>query len=60
MKLLLIHTGGTIGMVPTPDGLAPQAGMVEAALEAMLPAGITLVRHIFDPLLDSADVGISC
>ncbi len=59
MKLLLIHTGGTIGMVPTPDGLAPQAGMVEAALEAMLPSGITLIRHVFDPLLDSADVGPS-
>jgi len=57
MDLLLIHTGGTIGMVPTANGLAPQKGVVEDAIAARLPAGVTLHQHIFDPLLDSADVG---
>ena len=57
MDLLLIHTGGTIGMVPTANGLAPQKGVVEDAIAARLPAGVTLHQHVFDPLLDSADVG---
>lgn len=57
MQLLLIHTGGTIGMAETPAGLAPKRGLVEAALEARLGAETTLASHVFDPLLDSADVG---
>lgn len=57
MRLLLIHTGGTIGMAPGPDGLAPVRGLVEAALEERLPAGATLETHVFAPLLDSANVG---
>ena len=57
MDLLLIHTGGTIGMVPTANGLAPQKGVVEDAIAARLPTGVTLHQHVFDPLLDSADVG---
>lgn len=57
MDLLLIHTGGTIGMVPTANGLAPQKGVVEDAIAARLPAGVTLHQHVFDPLLDSADIG---
>lgn len=47
---LLIHTGGTIGMVSGPDGLAPAPGVVEAAV-----AGRARVVA-FDPLLDSADL----
>ena len=57
MDLLLIHTGGTIGMVPTANGLAPQKGVVEDAIAARLPTGVALHQHVFDPLLDSADVG---
>jgi L-asparaginase len=57
MQLVLIHTGGTIGMAETPAGLAPKQGLVETALEARLDADTTLVSHVFDPLLDSADVG---
>lgn len=57
MQLVLIHTGGTIGMAETPAGLAPKRGLVEAALTARLDADMTLVSHVFDPLLDSADVG---
>ena len=57
MKLLLIHTGGTIGMAETPEGLAPQKGLVEEAIAARLPVGTALTADVFDPLLDSADVG---
>jgi L-asparaginase len=57
MRLLLIHTGGTIGMAQGPNGLAPQEGLVEAAVAERLPPGTTLATHLFAPLLDSADVG---
>jgi len=57
MKLLLIHTGGTIGMAETPEGLAPLKGLVEEAIAARLPADTALTADVFEPLLDSADVG---
>ncbi|WP_372026997.1 asparaginase domain-containing protein [Tistrella mobilis] len=57
MRLLLIHTGGTIGMGDTPRGLGPVDGLVEAAIEARLPKGVRLTTRVFTPLLDSADVG---
>ncbi|MGE8105981.1 asparaginase domain-containing protein [Allorhizobium sp. NPDC080224] len=57
MKLLLIHTGGTIGMAETSEGLAPLKGLVEEAIAERLPAGAVLTADVFDPLLDSADVG---
>ncbi|MBP2550279.1 L-asparaginase [Neorhizobium galegae] len=57
MRLLLIHTGGTIGMAEGPDGLQPQPGIVEAAVADRLPEATTLLTHVFSPLLDSADVG---
>jgi L-asparaginase len=57
MKLLLIHTGGTIGMAETPEGLAPRKGLVEEAIAKRLPQGTELITDVFDPLLDSADVG---
>lgn len=47
---LLIHTGGTIGMVPGPGGLIPGPGVVESAVAGQLRV------QAFDPLLDSADV----
>lgn len=51
---LLLHTGGTIGMVAGPEGLRPEAGLVEGAVAALRP---DMTVHAFDPLLDSADVG---
>ncbi|HBZ42780.1 MAG TPA: aminopeptidase [Maritimibacter sp.] len=57
MDLVLIHTGGTIGMVPSNHGLVPARGRVEAAVAEMLPAGAHLTTHVFDPLLDSSNVG---
>lgn len=44
-------------MAPSPEGLAPLKGLVESALSARLPEGITLVANVFNPLLDSANVG---
>lgn len=57
MTILLIHSGGTIGMEPGPDGLQPVAGKLETAVAARLPQGAALRAEVFDPLLDSADVG---
>ncbi|WP_353475014.1 asparaginase [Salipiger sp. H15] len=58
MRLLLIHTGGTIGMAATPQGFAPQAGVLEDALqrlgaEGRCPAGVTL--RPLERLIDSAE-----
>ena len=39
MAILLIHTGGTIGMAQTPDGFAPRAGVVEDAVAALVASG---------------------
>ena len=47
----LIHTGGTIGMVPSPQGLVPAKGVVEAAVGER--ARVTAL----DPLVDSAAIG---
>lgn len=54
MKLLLIHTGGTIGMVQTEIGFAPSAGVLETALaQITTEAEITLLP--LEPLIDSAN-----
>jgi len=58
MKILAINTGGTIGMVRTERGFAPQKGVVADALHALAPAsdgGLTVEALDFDPLIDSAD-----
>ena len=34
-KILIIYTGGTIGMVRTPDGYAPKSGYFRSALDAI-------------------------
>lgn len=39
MRLLLIHSGGTIGMVKTDAGFAPGAGVVEDAVARLIAAG---------------------
>ncbi|NHF72584.1 aminopeptidase [Paracoccus sp. 12-3] len=55
--MLILHTGGTIGMMPGPDGLRPASGLVEKALAEITPEGVTIRVVAFDPLLDSAEVG---
>ncbi|WP_054004596.1 asparaginase [Cypionkella psychrotolerans] len=52
MKLLLIHTGGTIGMVATPTGFAPAEGVIEAALADLGASHVTLLPLL--PLIDSS------
>ncbi|MDZ4311927.1 MAG: asparaginase [Cypionkella sp.] len=52
MKSLLIHTGGTIGMVATPTGFAPAEGVIEAALADLGASQVTLLPLL--PLIDSA------
>lgn len=56
MKLLLIHTGGTIAMAPGPNGLTPKAGLLESAI-AQMAKGAEVVTCAFDPLVDSAEIG---
>jgi L-asparaginase len=58
-ELLVIYTGGTIGMAQGPKGLEPAFGLVEAALQSMLPKDMKITLHVFDPLVDSADIGPS-
>ncbi|RGP38448.1 asparaginase domain-containing protein [Pseudotabrizicola alkalilacus] len=55
-RFLILYTGGTIGMVPGPDGLQPGAGVLEAALAALTPAGVTTTVEQFSPLIDSANI----
>ena len=58
MPYLLIHTGGTIGMVQTKKGFAPQLGVVEAEVAALQTAGEVTSPfdiHLLEPLLDSAN-----
>lgn len=53
MRLMLIHTGGTIGMGATKAGYAPQQGVLEAALLALNAPDVALVT--LEPLIDSAN-----
>ncbi|MEM6456444.1 MAG: type I asparaginase [Acidobacteriota bacterium] len=59
-RVLVLYTGGTIGMRPSPRGYRPDPGFLEAQLTdlANLQAPsfpeITILSH--DPLLDSADM----
>lgn len=52
MKLMLIHTGSTIGMVATPAGFAPAEGVIEATLADLRASHVTLLPLL--PLIDSA------
>lgn len=55
-RLVVIHTGGTIAMAATPAGLAPQPGLLEAALAQVVPQGVAAEVQAFAPLIDSADM----
>lgn len=61
-RLLIIYTGGTIGMQQTPDGLAPAADLA-AEIRHMPELGQAFQTHpplletlSYDPLLDSSDM----
>lgn len=60
MAVLLIHTGGTIGMVQTSGGFAPRKGVVEAQVQAFQDSGqftTPVDIHLLEPLIDSANAG---
>lgn len=42
----LLHTGGTIGMVPSPQGLVPAPGVLEAAVGARARMRISSMRKM--------------
>ncbi len=57
-RILLIHTGGTIGMVRSGDGFTPAQGVVEAEVNRLLEkehAGLAVDIAALEPLIDSAN-----
>ncbi|WP_035051850.1 asparaginase [Andreprevotia chitinilytica] len=54
MSLLVIYTGGTLGMQPGPNGLAPVAGFLSEQV-TRIHTGITMLEY--SPLLDSSSMG---
>lgn len=61
MATLLLHTGGTIAMDQTNQGLAPKAGLLESHIEALQAAG-KIGRDLdilsLDPAIDSSEANI--
>ncbi|GAA6209660.1 asparaginase [Cognatishimia sp. WU-CL00825] len=58
MSILVIHTGGTIGMVATPQGFAPRSGVVEDCINALSQSGALVSQvdlRLLTPLIDSAN-----
>ena len=58
-RLLLIHTGGTIGMVEGPRGFTPQRSLLEELARKIVDRDLpdcSLTIHAFDPLIDSANI----
>jgi L-asparaginase len=61
-KLLIIYTGGTIGMKQTPAGLAPASDLI-AEMHALAELGPAFQKNppdlaslVYDPLIDSSDM----
>ena len=61
-KILVINTGGTIGMVPTPQGYAPQKEAFHALLDALPELHSDAMPRWdivdMDPLLDSSNITV--
>ncbi len=55
-KIGILYTGGTIGMAPTAQGLAPSANL--AALAAPYLLDCQVEWHIYTPLIDSSAVNL--
>ena len=53
MQICILYTGGTLGMRPGPDGLAPVPGFLTQTLQAQYPMVQVLE---YAPLLDSSDM----
>lgn len=57
-RILLIHTGGTIGMARSGEGFAPAQGVVEVEIDRLLrgeQAGLRVDIAALEPLIDSAN-----
>ena len=61
-KVLIVYTGGTIGMVRTPNGYAPKDGYFSAALDAISALHMEEMPewelHEISPLLDSSNMTV--
>ena len=61
-NILLLYTGGTIGMVPTANGYSPRAGYFRGALEAVPELHHPRLPHWdfmeTDPILDSSNIAV--
>ena len=61
-KVCILYTGGTIGMVPTPEGYAPKkdyfSGLLDKIPQLKNPAMPEWDVVEFDPLLDSSNVAV--
>lgn len=62
-RVLIIHTGGTIGMARTPQGYAPQKGYIASAMAAigeLSSPGMPQYDLIeYEPLLDSSNISVA-
>ena len=58
-KICLLHTGGTIGMMPSENGYSPKAGYLRGALSAIedLKSPMLPEYELYElsPLLDSSE-----
>ena len=58
-SVFVLHTGGTIGMVDTPQGHAPVAGALAPYLDWMVDNSRgelePITFHVLDPPIDSAN-----
>ncbi|WP_114154760.1 asparaginase [Chromobacterium haemolyticum] len=55
-RVLVLYTGGTIGMTETPDGLAPSPGLLPGLLERFRRPGLDFDVVEFDELIDSSAI----
>jgi L-asparaginase len=58
-KIYILYTGGTIGMVETPDGYAPKPGFLENKLKEMTKNSKNIAPYDigeYTPLLDSSNM----
>ncbi|WP_174873847.1 asparaginase [Vogesella oryzae] len=58
-KLLILYTGGTIGMDYTPHGLAPVAGYLPRQLERLARQGVSWDVVEYPQLIDSSAITIA-
>lgn len=62
-NILLIHAGGTIGMVPSNDGYAPKEGFLQGLLDGLSALKSEKMPSItfteLSPLLDSSDMTVT-